>query len=302
MVLRRRSTGSLFMSKLPFAVRSWRRILRFWHSRPVRAQGGILSIIPIIAVLVSFFVAIYGNRSRAWIESDIQRKFQMVRQYNDLLTLMVDAETGERGFLITRRPEYLEPYQKAVVEIPNTLVSLRQTIEAEPGENPRNERLAALNQLDSLIAGQLASLKDSQEFTRQNKSGDELYAHLQGGKDLMDSIRSGIGTMQNKEEQLLSERISEINYIRYRDYIFLFGALLVGLLTRIVSFYLFDRGIVQRVNRLTENTRKILDDQPLLIVPQKKEDAIGLLEQEIVKIAERKNLGPQDGPENNRRI
>jgi CHASE3 domain sensor protein len=280
------------MSKLSFTARSWRRVLRFWHSRPVRAQGGILSLIPIIAVLVSFMVAIYGNRSRAWIESDIQRKFQMVRQYNDLLTLMVDAETGERGFIITRRPEYLEPYQKAVAEIPHTLVSLRQTIEAEPGENPRLERLEALNNLDGLIARQLASLKESQEYTKQNKSDDELYAHLQGGKDLMDSIRAGISVMQNKEEQLLGERISEINYIRYRDYIFLFAALLVGLMTRIVSFYLFDRGIVQRVNRLTENVRKILTEEPLLVPPQKKEDAIGLLEQEIVKIAESKNLTP----------
>ena len=268
----------------------WIRALQIWNLAPVRAQGGILALIPIIAVLVSFIVAIYGNRTRAWIEYDIQRKFKMVRQYNDLLTLMVDAETGERGFLLTKRPEYLEPYQKAVEQIPATIASLKENIELEPGEKPRITRLEGLDKIQDLINRQVASLKESQEYARSDKSAEELYAHLQGGKSLMDAIRAEIGTMQNKEEELLAERIEEINFIRYRDYLFVFIALFVGLLMRIVSFYLFDRGIVRRVNRLTENVSQINKGEVLKVPPPKKDDAIGLLEQEIVKMSEQKNL------------
>ncbi|MBA2736872.1 MAG: CHASE3 domain-containing protein, partial [Pyrinomonadaceae bacterium] len=140
----------------------WIRALQIWNLAPVRAQGGILALIPIIAVLVSFIVAIYGNRTRAWIEYDIQRKFKMVRQYNDLLTLMIDAETGERGFLLTKRPEYLEPYQKAVEQIPATIASLKENIELEPGEKPRIARLEGLAKIQDLINRQVASLKESQ--------------------------------------------------------------------------------------------------------------------------------------------
>jgi len=264
--------------------------LQIWNLAPIRAQGGILALIPIIAVLVSFIVALYGNRTRAWIEYDIQRKFKMVRQFNDLLTLMVDAETGERGFLLMRRAEYLEPYQKAVEQIPPTIASLRETIELEPGEKPRVERLERLAKIQDLINRQLASLKKSQEYARNNKSAEELYAHLQGGKNLMDEFRTEIGAMQNKEEELLAERIEEINFIRYRDYLFVFIALFVGLLMRFISFYLFDRGIVRRVNRLTESVKQINKGDVLKVSPPKKDDAIGLLEQEIVKMAEQRNL------------
>lgn len=261
-----------------------------WNRASIRAQGGILALIPIIAVVLSFIFALYGNQTRQWIESDIQRKFKMVRQFNDLMSLMVDAETGERGFLLTKRVEYLEPYQKAVEQIPPTISNLRQTIELEPGEKPRLERLAGLQKIEDLVNRQLASLKESQEYTTNGKSIDELYRHLQNGKGLMDQIRAEIGTMQNKEEELLTERIEEINYIRYRDYLFVFIALFVGLLTRIISFYLFDIGIVRRLNRLTENVSAITKGEAFLHPLPKKDDAIGLLEQEIVKIGEKNNL------------
>ena len=91
----------------------WLRVLQFWNSTPIRAQGGILALIPIIAVLVSFGFAIFGNLSRESRQEDIERKFKATRQYGDLLTLMIDAETGERGFLLTHRTEFLEPYKKA---------------------------------------------------------------------------------------------------------------------------------------------------------------------------------------------
>lgn len=268
----------------------WIRALQIWNRAPIRAQGGILALIPIIAVIVSFVVAIYGNRTRAWIEYDIQRKFQMVRQYNDLMSLMVDAETGERGFLLTKRPEYLEPYQKAVEQIPAVIASLKENIDLEPGENPRIARQSGLAKIQDLINRQLASLKESQEFARNGKSDEELYAHLKNGKGLMDAIRAEISTMQTKEQELLTERIEEINYIRYRDYIFVFIALFVGLLMRLIAFYMFDRGIVRRIDRLTENVRLINQSEDLKVPPPKKDDAIGLLEQEIVKIAEQKDL------------
>ena len=267
----------------------WVRTLQFWNHTSLRAQGGILSLIPFIAILISFAFAFYGNRSRAWIEYDIQRKFKMVRQYNDLMSLMVDAETGERGYLLTKRAEYLEPYRLAVEQIPPTIASLRESIELEPGEKPRLERLAGLATLEDLVTKQLASLTDSQNYVN-GKSSDELYAHLQGGKEFMDAIRTQIGTMQNKEEELLAERVDEINFIRYRDYIFVFIALGAGLVTRLLSFYMFDRGIVRRVNRLTKNVAEINSGERITIPPPKKNDAIGLLEQEIVKIAGERNL------------
>lgn len=268
----------------------WIRFLMIWNRAPVRAQGGILALIPIVAVVVSFIFAVYGNNQRGWLQYDIERRFRLVRQYNDLMNSMINAETGERGFLLTKRREFLQPYDQSVAEIPQKIEVLKQTIAEEPGEKPRLERLASLEKIQSLIERQLVSLKESQDFTRNGKSSEELYAHLQNGKQLMDEIRSRLGEMQTRDAELLTEKIEEINSIRKRDYILVFVTLLLGLLMRLVSFYLFDRGIVRRINRLTENVKQINNGETIKIPPPKKTDAIGLLEQEIVKIAERESL------------
>lgn len=260
--------------------------LRTWNRLPIRAQGGVTVFIPIVAVLISFVFAIYGNLDRAARQESIQRKFKAVRQYGDLLTLMVNAETGERGFLLTGRGEFLEPYGRAVEEIPKTIAQLKETIEAEPGDKPRLERLEKLAVIQELINRQLASLKESQNYSRSEKSGDELYRHLQNGKSLMDEIRASIGAMQNTEETLLSERIEEINSIRNRDYIMIFIVLLIGVLVRVVSFYLFDRGIVRRVARLTEYVDGIIKREPTNFIRSKKTDAVGALEEKIVELAD----------------
>lgn len=268
----------------------WIRFLMIWNHAPIRAQGGILALIPIIAVVISFIYAFYGNRNREFIEYDIQRRFHLVRQYNDLLNLMLDAETGERGFLLTERDEYLEPYRIAVEKIPSAISGLRETINQELGEKPRIERLEKLDKVEQLVNEQLKSLKLSQDFVKQNRDREALYNHLKNGKNLMDAIRTNLGEMQTHDGDLLKEKIDEINDIRRRDYIFVFVALLIGLIMRLISFYLFDRGIVRRINRLTENVGSLIKGEPFNNPTPKKDDAIGLLEQEIVKIGKQNNL------------
>lgn len=264
----------------------WLRALQIWNHLPIRAQGGITVFIPIIALIISFGFALYGNRARVAISEDIERKFAAVRQYGDLLTLMIDAETGERGFLLTNRAEYLAPFKRAVEEIPKTIKQLKATIEAEPGDKPRAERIEKLGQIQDLINRQLASLKEFQDYAGSQKNTEKLAEHLQGGKSLMDEIRARIGEMQNQEQTLLSERIAEINSIRSRDYILIFVVLLIGLLVRVVSFYLFDKGIVRRINRLSEYTDKIIKGEQGNYLISGKTDAVGVLENRIVELGE----------------
>lgn len=261
-----------------------------WNRAPIRAQGGVIALIPTVAVLISFIFAIYGNSQRGRIQYDIERRFKIVRQYNDLLSLMINAETGERGFLLTKRDEFLAPYNEATADIPQKIEALKQTILEEPGEKPRLERLESLATIQSLIERQLVLLKESQNFADGGDRSEQLYEHLQTGKSLMDEIRDRLGDMQTRDAELLSEKIEEINSIRQRDYILLFVTLFIGVLMRLISFYLFDRGIVRRVNRLTENVKQINNGENIKAAPPKKDDAIGLLEQEIVKIAEQKDL------------
>ncbi|MGA2517975.1 MAG: CHASE3 domain-containing protein [Thermodesulfobacteriota bacterium] len=262
-------------------------VMRLWRRIPLRAQGKILLIIPLLAITTFAVVALFGNHRRAIIEADIQRHFQMVRVLNEVVTLMVNAETGMRGYLLTKRNEFLQPYATASQELPSAMSDLRALAEAEPDHDPRINKLHLLNQIQLLIDRQMADLTWQQQYvTAPNTFDTEVYNHLAGGKRTMDEIRANLNAMQNEEKLLLTERVQEINAIRQRDYLAIFLTLLIGLGTRLIARYIFKNGVIRRVKCLVENTRSLRHGHPPPFPPSGKADALGDLEQEIVLMSE----------------
>jgi Predicted periplasmic ligand-binding sensor domain len=215
-------------------------------------QGKILVILPLLAITISAILALFGNHQRANIQDDIQRHFQMVRGLNEVVLSMVNAETGMRGYLLTKRVEFLEPYAAASQKLPSAMSALRALAEAEPSYAPRLNKLLLLNQIQLLIDRQMADLTWQQHyvnapntfrfFTRGMTFDTEVYNHLASGKRTMDEIRANLNAMQSEEQQLLTERVQEINAIRQRDYLAIILALFIGLGTRLIARYLFNKG------------------------------------------------------------
>ncbi len=262
-------------------------VMHIWRRIPLRVQGKILVILPLLAVTISAVLAFYGNHQRAQIEADIQRHFQTVRGLNEVLTVMVNAETGMRGYLLTKRDEFLRPYATASQKLPSAMSDLRALAEAEPGDDPRLNKLRLLNQVQLLIDRQMTDLTWQQQYvTAPNTFDTEVYNHLAYGKQTMDEIRANLNDMQSEEERLLTERVQEINAIRQRDYSAIFLTLFIGLGTRLIAWYLFNNGVIQRVKCLIQNTRSLRHGHPPPFPPSGKADALGDLEQEIVFIGE----------------
>jgi hypothetical protein len=164
---------------------------------------------------------------------------------------------------------------------------LRALAEAEPGHDPRLNKLHLLNQIQLLIDRQMADLTWQQQYvTAPNTFDTEVYNHLAGGKRTMDEIRANLNAMQNEEKLLLTERVQEINAIRQRDYLAIFLTLLIGLGTRLIARYIFKNGVIRRVKCLVENTRSLRHGHPPPFPPSGKADALGDLEQEIVLMSE----------------
>ncbi len=234
---------------------------KHWKRVPLRWKGRISIILPVTAVIISSIFAFMGNNRRAEIQSDIERKFSIVSDFDDVLTLMVNAETGIRGFQLTKKDEFLQPYQLAQTSLPEKLNNLQNLIDAEPGEKPRLEKQAIFSQIKDLISKQLVDLEWQKNYVVQNSGFDEeLYQHIQLGKKYMDEIRSKLGDFQAQEQNLLTERIEEINSVRQRDYIALFITLFIALITRSLAWYLFNIGSHQRVGRMIKNLKELRKD------------------------------------------
>ena len=176
----------------------------------------------------------------------------MVRNLNEVVISMVNAETGMRGYLLTRRDEFLQPYATALQKLPSAMSDLRALAEAEPSYAPRLNKLLLLNEIQLLIDRQMADLTWQQQyvttshtfrfFTKGMTFDTKKYHHLAYGKRTMDEIRATLNALQSEEQQLLTARIQEINAIRQRDYLAIILALFIGLGARLIARYLFNKG------------------------------------------------------------
>jgi CHASE3 domain sensor protein len=257
---------------------------RLWDRIPMRAQGRITVGLPLLAVLVSACLAAMGNYQRISIETDIQRKFEMSSALGELTTLMVNAETGVRGYQLTGQKDFLEPFDQASTSLPAALDHLTALAAAEPGEKPRADKLQRVQHLRVVTGEQLADLSRQRDDVgpgTRSVADPELRQHLAYGKSLMDVIRAEVSTMQDGERNLLDDRIADINSLRDRDYASVILALAVALGVRFVAWYLFRTGTLRRVEELTDNVRNLRNGDPPPPPPPEKRDKLGELEQEI---------------------
>ena len=116
------------------------------------------------------------------------------------LTSLVDAETGERGYLITDNPIYLEPYQAAMQRLRGDTGRLESLVQ----DNPR--QVARVRELKELISSQLAELKETITLNGVNPEAARLRVVTHLEKHTMDRIRGAFETLKGEESTLLAER------------------------------------------------------------------------------------------------
>jgi PAS domain S-box-containing protein len=121
-----------------------------------------------------------------------------------LLSTMVDAETGERGFIITGMTSYLEPYESARNAISPEIAQVR----AMTADNPEQQA-----DLDRLSAAAEVKVGELAEAIRQRRESGFAAAQAMVmtnvGKRTMDGIRVIVSRMDAREDGLLATRIAQ---------------------------------------------------------------------------------------------
>jgi PAS domain S-box-containing protein len=121
-----------------------------------------------------------------------------------VLTRAVDAETGERGFLITGRDDYLEPYYASIAAL-DTEVNQLATLVAD---NP--SQLGAVVLLREALRAKQEQLQETIEAYRVQGPQSASALILTGrSKAAMDAIRLQVRGMQAQESRLLRARAAE---------------------------------------------------------------------------------------------
>jgi methyl-accepting chemotaxis protein len=130
---------------------------------------------------------------------------QVLEHIAEVLSLLKDAETGQRGYVIAGDEAFLDPYQSGVGGIPNVVKDLRRLTADNPNQQTR------LDQAEPLIAAKLAELKQTIELRRKGNLEETVKVIRAGeGKKQMDDLRAVLGQMENEEREQLKLRTQEV--------------------------------------------------------------------------------------------
>src|ERR1700722_10124017 len=177
-----------------------RRANRFGPALPPRTFAGFTAAI-VTVVLIAFF----GYRSldnEADSAALTNHTVQVMQRIDGLLSSLKDAETGQRGYLLTNSEGYLEPYNTARADIPGELQELRRLT----ANNPKQQEL--LSQIQRFGEQKLSEMQETIVLKRAgNQDGALAVVRTDRGKLLMDSIREVIGQFLEQDRISLAAHV-----------------------------------------------------------------------------------------------
>lgn len=156
----------------------------------------------LVASLLAFVgTAVGASQSLSELLSRDTERSQALRAQTDLqrlLTLLVDVETGQRGFIITGQQPFLRPYEEALAELRLTRAGVRQRL----AQTHTSE--TTLRRLDALIDERMAQTQ--QILERRRSQGDAVMRDLAfyvDGKRVMDELRFEIEQLGLEQQRLI---------------------------------------------------------------------------------------------------
>ena len=168
-----------------------------------KSAGFAVGLVIITAIGVSSYVStqrlIEANRS-------VTHTHEVIEGLEHILSLLKDAETGQRGFILAGEERYLEPYLAATAQVQHDIDALGNLTRDNSAEQE------SLQQVHSLSDAKLAELQMTIQLRR--KSGPEAVLQViltdRGKKPWMIS-RSVVTEMETRERHLLDERNDAAN-------------------------------------------------------------------------------------------
>jgi len=164
-----------------------------------------------LAAVLVFFLAsggfAYRNLQTLKIDNQlIIHSHRVISILDNLLANVLDAETGQRGFLLTGDQKYLQPYEAALAQIPSLTKDLADLTRDNPTEQAR------IAPLKSHIDAKLAELKVTIDLRRTaGPNAATAVVDTNQGKAEMDAIRSQLAAMDREEAGLRDKRLAEMN-------------------------------------------------------------------------------------------
>ena len=165
-----------------------------------RIKNGFAGIAVILVLIVAITVA--NSHQFREANNDAARSQETLRQLERVISTMVDAETGMRGYVISGEGRYLEPYNNALATIGGQMGYLKDLLDQSRGVDGH------FDQLRIAVSQQIAFRRSVVEKIKAANGDEQLRRAIKidEGKRGMDEIRRLVADLQKSQEKALADR------------------------------------------------------------------------------------------------
>ncbi|WKL48097.1 CHASE3 domain-containing protein [Flavobacterium pectinovorum] len=217
-----------------------------------------LRVIFVIAVFILLFlssIAYKHNQDLNESSKLVMHTYEINIQLERLMSAIKDAETGQRGYIITRNGRFLTPYIYSRDKVNTSFITLKKLT----ADNPKQQK--NLQKLFGLITQRFTSFENCFKYSNpQTYDKRKLDNHMFGGRILMDNIRFQVDEMNDIEKKYLQKRLKIYDQEISLSPVFSISLFLAALTFIILAY----RQISKDIKRLKIFNKKLLISSRLM--------------------------------------
>lgn len=176
-----------------------------------RRLAHILLLASLVAVALLAALSYHSLQTLVSLTDARKQVRESLLRLERTLSLLKDAETGQRGFLLTGEDDFLEPYRAARERLPAAFAGLVEAWQTEPAQAQR------IRDLDRLIGERLALLAIAIDKRRQEGAEAAIAAlKMREGKRKMDEIRALYADLEAAGRARIEELDKRVTAVRVR--------------------------------------------------------------------------------------
>jgi len=158
-------------------------------------------LLAVVAVVVVALLSYQSLQSTVSTSQNLAKTVEVLSQLDALLSTLKDAETGQRGYLLTGEDTYLEPYADAKAAVAGEFRAIRVLLRDRPDQT---RRLDALENQAGIKMAELEATVVAQQAGQRDKA--LALVRTDRGRNYMDRIRGTVGDMADAERQMIAQR------------------------------------------------------------------------------------------------
>lgn len=226
-------------------------------SNSIIKQLQIVFSFSVLLLILSLVASFYSTQKLILNSKLVNHTNQVLIEAENIISYMKDAETGQRGFLVTLDGSFLQPYNGAYEKTGTSYSNLLELT----SDNPVQQK--NLTEVKRLYEAKFVQMQKTIDRTKKNDAfafdAPERLKEMIKGKVVMDQLRNVVERIKAEENKFLKERTeAQQVYISYTPVLLLIAAMISILITGF-AYIRIKKDLDERIRKQREAEEKYLE-------------------------------------------